>query len=393
MVGNSLAVLVVDDHPVMRSVLKKMLHQTGYFEVVEEAEDGEHAWEKLNAHSFDLVIADIRMPRLDGIELLKRCGAAGNTRDIPFLMISGESEHGVVAIAGEWGAYDYLVKPFSYSALKEKIDSVLERFRRPEALLFREVVRLRGAGRPQDALSGVEKLERIAPGLSAKWLNLKGEIYLDMGALEHAVDCFQQAISLAENFIPAYKNYSQAQLQLGNPDQALDALEKANLLSPLDADRKITLGSLLFAAGREDEGRRCFEEALKHLPPESREANRMKIAEVYLSSGHFEEAEKLYVRALKANPRELEVYNRLGIALRRQKKYDEAERYYNMALKNHPNNPVVYYNLAALHWTRQDRNKATEFAKKCLDLDPGFGEARALLDRIGVRGEPAPPRA
>ncbi len=101
-------ILVVDDEPNLRRVLSAQLERDGYD--VHTAEDGEQALGILKEHHIDLVITDLRMPKLDGMELLRRVQKLD--ADLPVVMITA---HGTVDNAVEalkTGAFDYLTKPF-----------------------------------------------------------------------------------------------------------------------------------------------------------------------------------------------------------------------------------------------------------------------------------------
>jgi two-component system, NtrC family, response regulator AtoC len=101
-------ILVVDDEPNLRRVLSAQLERDGYD--VHTAEDGEQALSILKEHHIDLVITDLRMPRIDGMELLRR--AQKIDAELPVVMITA---HGTVDNAVEAlksGAFDYLTKPF-----------------------------------------------------------------------------------------------------------------------------------------------------------------------------------------------------------------------------------------------------------------------------------------
>ncbi len=101
-------ILVVDDEPNLRRVLSAQLERDGY--EVHTAEDGEQALGILKEHHIDLVITDLRMPRIDGMELLRR--AQKLDAELPVVMITA---HGTVDNAVEalkTGAFDYLTKPF-----------------------------------------------------------------------------------------------------------------------------------------------------------------------------------------------------------------------------------------------------------------------------------------
>ncbi len=379
---HSLKVLAVDDHPSMRSILRKMLYQMRYFEAIEEAIDGEEAWEKMQVQSFHLVITDVNMPRLDGGRLLRRCRSRIDLRDVPFLIISGESIQDVVALTAEWGAYDYLVKPFSYTELKKRVDAIFAKYQDPEEVLFREIEKLKEQGYWAETLEKIGILEGKLPDLKPKWLNLKGECLLHLNQPEQAELCFQRAIGKSDIFLPAYKNYAALKLKLGDKKEAINLLEVADRLSPLEVDRKIGLGRLLFQAGREDDGKACLEKAAKITPQDEKETYLLKIAEAYMEAECFNEAEELFVKVLKDNPNQVETYNRLGIALRRQGKLADAERFYSMALKSHPHNAAIHYNLGVLQLNRQEKEKARKSFKEALRLDPSFKRAADLLAKI-----------
>ncbi len=379
---HSLKVLAVDDHPSMRSILRKMLYQMRYFEAIEEAIDGEEAWEKMQVQSFHLVITDVNMPRLDGGRLLRRCRSRIDLRDVPFLIISGESIQDVVALTAEWGAYDYLVKPFSYTELKRRVDAIFAKYQDPEEVLFREIEKLKEQGYWAETLEKIGILERKIPDLKPKWLNLKGECLLHLNQPEQAELCFQRAIGKSDIFLPAYKNYAALKLKLGDKKEAINLLEVADRLSPLEVDRKIGLGRLLFQADREEEGKACLEKAVKIAPQDEKESYLLKVAEAYMEAECFNEAEELFVKVLKDNPNQVETYNRLGIALRRQGKLADAERFYSMALKSHPHNAAIHYNLGVLQLNRQEKEKARHSFKEALRLDPSFKRAAELLAKI-----------
>jgi DNA-binding NtrC family response regulator len=110
-----LQVLVADDEPNMRKVLRAMLEHDGYD--VHLAEDGAVALDILANHHVDVLITDLRMPEIDGMELLKRVHVAQES--MPVIMITA---HGTVDTAVEAikiGAFDYITKPFDRKALRE----------------------------------------------------------------------------------------------------------------------------------------------------------------------------------------------------------------------------------------------------------------------------------
>ncbi len=119
-------VLVVDDFPTMRRIVKNLLKQLG-FENIDEAENGEEALKKLKSGDYGLVVSDWNMPVMEGIELLKHLRNDPQIKDIPFLMVTAEAEKEKVIEAIKAGVDNYIVKPFTGEVLKEKLEKIAQK--------------------------------------------------------------------------------------------------------------------------------------------------------------------------------------------------------------------------------------------------------------------------
>lgn len=112
--------LVVDDSRVMRSILRRTLLKEG-FEVV-EAEDGGDALARLaDGAGFALVLVDWNMPGVNGLEFVRRVRADARYAATPMMMVTSEVEAELIEQALAAGANDYLMKPFTEEALREKL--------------------------------------------------------------------------------------------------------------------------------------------------------------------------------------------------------------------------------------------------------------------------------
>ena len=120
-------VLVVDDVSANRDVLAARLERQGLS--VAEAGDGREALRRLEKERFDLVFLDVRMPELDGYEVLRRIKSDPELRDIPVLMLSAVDELDSVVRCLELGAEDYLPKPFEPMVLRARVGACLEKKR------------------------------------------------------------------------------------------------------------------------------------------------------------------------------------------------------------------------------------------------------------------------
>ena len=130
----SATLLLVDDDEFIRSLTQELLEQCGY--TVETAEDGQEGWEKIDAAAarFDLILLDKKMPRLDGIALLRRIKADGRFSELPVIMLTGDSRQEDIIEGLAEGAYYYLTKPSTEDVLKAVIKSALDEFRQKREL-------------------------------------------------------------------------------------------------------------------------------------------------------------------------------------------------------------------------------------------------------------------
>jgi DNA-binding response OmpR family regulator len=115
-------VLVVDDEPMLRNLLCRLLRMEGY-DVV-EAEDGQAAVDIVRAKEPDLVLLDVMLPARSGLDVL---GDIRKTSDVPVILVSALGEEADRVLGLKLGADDYVVKPFSAAELSARIESVLRR--------------------------------------------------------------------------------------------------------------------------------------------------------------------------------------------------------------------------------------------------------------------------
>ena len=125
-VDKNIKILLVDDFATMRKVIKNLLKQSGYNNIV-EAEDGVDALKVLKSEKVDFVISDWNMPNMTGIELLKAVRADSDFSGLPFLMVTAEGLKENVVVAVKAGVSNYIVKPFTAEVLNEKIKKIIEK--------------------------------------------------------------------------------------------------------------------------------------------------------------------------------------------------------------------------------------------------------------------------
>jgi two-component system, chemotaxis family, chemotaxis protein CheY len=120
------SVLIVDDSPVMRSFIRRVIGLSG-FEVGEcfEASDGEEALAELREHRVDVILTDINMPKMNGEEFLKRLEQQGTLKSVPALVISTDATKNRILRMLSLGAEGYLTKPFPPESLREELERIL----------------------------------------------------------------------------------------------------------------------------------------------------------------------------------------------------------------------------------------------------------------------------
>ena len=115
-------ILVVDDEPLIVKGLKFSLEQDGY--IIDAAYDGEEALDKVNSNEYDLIILDVMLPKVDGLTV---CQKIREKMSVPIIMLTAKGEDMDKILGLEYGADDYLTKPFNILELKARIKAIFRR--------------------------------------------------------------------------------------------------------------------------------------------------------------------------------------------------------------------------------------------------------------------------
>src|SRR3982751_3737905 len=119
-------ILLVDDEDSIQKLLTYPLERDG-FRVV-QAKDGEEALRRFDAQRFDLVVLDLMLPKLDGLEVCKRVRARSS---VPIIMLTARDDELDKVVGLELGADDYITKPFSIREFRSRVRALLRRAKRP----------------------------------------------------------------------------------------------------------------------------------------------------------------------------------------------------------------------------------------------------------------------
>lgn len=146
-------ILIIDDEKSIRNVLKEILTNEGF--AVEEATDGEEGLKKFTAGSFDVVLCDIKMPKVDGIEFLQK--VIDSQSETPVIMISGHGNIETAVDAVKKGAFDYIAKPPDLNRLLITIRNALDK----TTLVKETKVLKRKVSRVQEIIGESEGIRKV----------------------------------------------------------------------------------------------------------------------------------------------------------------------------------------------------------------------------------------
>jgi two-component system chemotaxis response regulator CheY len=111
--------LVVDDSATMRNMIKATMKDLGF--EVDTAQDGEKALKSAQHNKYDIILTDINMPNMDGIELIRMLRDGGSNQTVPILVITTESGDSAKSAGREAGANGWIVKPFNPETLSRAV--------------------------------------------------------------------------------------------------------------------------------------------------------------------------------------------------------------------------------------------------------------------------------
>jgi two-component system chemotaxis response regulator CheY len=125
-VDKNIKILVVDDFPTMRRIVRNLLKELEFVNV-DEAEDGAAGLEKIRSGGYGFVVSDWNMPNMDGLAMLLAIRADPLLAKLPVLMVTAEAKKENIIAAAQAGANGYVVKPFTAVTLEEKITKIFEK--------------------------------------------------------------------------------------------------------------------------------------------------------------------------------------------------------------------------------------------------------------------------
>ncbi len=311
--------------------------------------------------------------RTDTSDVIKRMKS--NFDELKIIVLTDEAEKSLLVLLYELGVDNFITKPLTINTLVEKIAFTVQ----PPGKLGQMIEEAKTSlahGEYESALQQANKILEVKPN-SPAGLMLLGDAYKHLGQKEKAVQSYQKAHQSERMYLEPLKKLSQCYREAGRKSEELKSLKKLNELSPLNVERKMFIGEIELDMGNADGAEYYFEEAVKLIKKQAREnvsKINLEIAEKLLPVDP-ERSEKYYRKAIESRQNVLEkndvsIFNRLGIALRKQGKPKDAVAEYKRALQLSPEDGGLYYNIAMAYMEGKEYRLAESAIRKALEKSP-----------------------
>ncbi|UJX40767.1 tetratricopeptide repeat protein [Desulfovibrio sp. JY] len=346
--------------------------------------------------------------------------------DIYVVVLTTEVERDKLVLLHELGADNIITKPISPDTLVEKIAFTVK----PRGQLGELMDQGRQSlemGNPLEAAKIAKQVLEIKAN-SPSGLLLMGDALREMGKRDEALRAYTQAEKGARLFLDPLKKIAALHHAEGNTAEELKFLERLDKLSPLNVDRKVDIGAGYVKLGDTDKAKAAFDQAVRIATKEALDglsrvtqliAARCMDAAPELSEQYLRQT--LNTRKNMLDRSDIETFNRLGLMLRRQGKWQEAIAEYRRALKISPEdaglyynismaftegkqyieayqhldralslnadlwrtNEAICYNIATVYRRYGKKDQAVGYLKKALGINPNYAKAQTLLQEIG----------
>ncbi|MBF0559467.1 MAG: response regulator [Nitrospirae bacterium] len=376
--------LVVDDESSMLRTISNMLARIGFKSVV-SAENGKKALEIIKAKHVDMVIADVLMPEMTGIELFKTIREDRNYDHIIFIFVTAEATRRTVARAAEEGGEGYIIKPFVMGVLEDKIARALENKFKPGSLetCLKDFVAAMAKKDYHSAEEALCKASALAPD-AAKVMHNFGVLALAKGNVDRAIECYKEAIKKNPMYVKSYNALGEIYENMGDLGSAIKYYKYAHNISPANTERVLVLSKLFYKAGEKDQAETILKDAVSNLREDMAESAHL-LGEIYLAKNEREKALEILKKAYKQNPTDIYIMESLAEAYRRMAQPQPALELYKDCLKISPDNSQVYYSMSKTYLETSDKTNAIETLKKAWVLNPHSKEITADLKALAEK--------
>ncbi len=328
------------------------------------------------------------MNRINNKDFVQQLNQSLN--NVAIIVLTEEVDKSVLIYLHELGADNFITKPLSMNTIIEKLANTIK----PPGKLAKLIGRAKEyieKEKYQEALQLVEEILEIKPSSPAA-LMVRGDAYKALGENEKAIQAYDSAHQSERMYLEPIKKLFDLYTQVGDKEQQKTQLKKLDKLSPLNLERKMNIGELELTTGDEEEAEKYFQDALKATKKEAKDkvssmaveiAERMMQYNPEMAEEYFRVA--LDFRKDSLDKKDIKTFNRLGIALRKQKKPKEAIQEYLRALKYVPEDENIYYNMAMAYLEDKNYEMANTSIKKAVKINNDFYKNSEVVSyNIGV---------
>lgn len=363
------------------TVLKYLGLPATCMEVFNEKENAQrHLKSKAMKDKNVLVLIERDLAGVSSIEFIKYLKI--DAPQVRFVVLTTEIERERLILLHEMGVSNFITKPISVNVLIEKIAFTIK----PPSKIGELVEAGKKCIHDKDfkkALAVSEKVLQIKPG-SPAGLMLRGDALKGMGKAAEAVAAYEGAMKEANLYLEPIKKLAEFYRDAGSAEEELKYLEQLDKLSPLNVERKVNMGGLNVKLGKPDKAKQLFDSAVKITNRQAMgfisDINK-SIAEMCMDTNP-EMAEEFLRQSLEAkrdmlDKSDVETFNTLGIALRKQGRWEDAIKEYKKALKVAPEDENLRYNIAMAFIDGKDFVRSAKELDKALKLNQDFGARHA----------------
>lgn len=372
--------LIVDDQELMLNLFKGILKAGGHKKIA-FATTCKDALAIIKKYPVDMIIADVVMPNMNGVELLKLIRKDPRFCDIPFVMITGEMSKDGVIYAMEEGVDGYLIKPVTTNKALQTIERILDESSNLESIRSKStnVYRLMRTNKYDKAIALAHRNLEIFE--NPELYLVLSECYLKKSDLNNAIKYAQKVLEL--------KNDSRAVFLLGkihmaeeDYGNAVERFNESNKMNPLNTGRKIEIADTYIKCGLQKEAEEIFE-SLKDTDVTDMDC--IGIGSAYLSFGNLKKAETFFNKVVDPIPEMVPAFNRYATELKKNKQYNDCIRQYKICLKIDPENAVILYNLGCMYFVVRKVDEAIKTIEHAIELKPSFKEAQKMMHYMKLK--------
>jgi tetratricopeptide (TPR) repeat protein len=323
------------------------------------------------------VVMDWDMKNIPGIDVAREIRCDKKVENLPILILTSEASKENILMARDIGVSGCLVKPFEFGTLADKlVDIARKRTDPPEHVkLIKKGELSFEQGRYDEALAFYRESQKMKT--YARVLVNIGETFEKKGDYFNARNSYEKAFEANPQYLRAYLMAANLSTVINDEASAISYLEKAVSLSPFISNRLVLLGATYLKNNEEQKAEETFNEAVKQDPSKNRD-----VGEEYLKAGNAKMAE-LHFRKYLDVGKDIQVYNQLGIALRKQGEWKKAVIEYMKAIEIDRNDEGVYFNMGTAYLDGGQPDEAGKCFAKAVKINPEFNEAAEALKKLG----------